>query len=71
VTGEASTAEPIVDRAASSGASGAPNGDAESAKAAGRDAESSVPLPVVASLALLVAGLALLAGRALARRRAS
>ena len=71
VTGEAATAEPPVDRAASSGASGATNGDAESAKAAGRDAELSVPLPVAASLALLVAGLMLFAGRALARRRAS
>lgn len=71
VTGEAATAEPTVDRAASTGASGATNGDAESAKAAGRDGESSVPLAVVASLALLVAGLTLFAGRALARRRAS
>jgi hypothetical protein len=70
VTGEASTAEPPVDRAAATGASGTTNGDAESAKA-GRDAGSSVPLPVVASLALLVAGLALFAGRALARRRPS
>jgi len=71
VAGEASTAEPMVDRAASTGASGATNGDAESAKAAERDAEGSVPLPVVASLTLLVAGLALFAGRALTRRRAS
>ena len=71
VAGEASTAAPPVDRAASTGASGAANGDAESAKAAGRDAELSVPVPVVASLTLLVAGLVLFAGRALARRRAS
>jgi hypothetical protein len=71
VTGEAATAEPMVDRAASTGASGAANGDAESAKAAERDAGSSVPLPVVASLTLLVAGLVLFAGRALARRRPS
>ena len=71
VTGEAATAEPSVDRAASTGASGARDGDAESAKAAGRDAESPMPLPVVASLTLLVAGLILFAGRALARRRAS
>jgi hypothetical protein len=71
VAGEAATPEPPVDRAASTGASGATNGDAESAKAAARDAESSVPLPVVASLTLLIAGLVLFAGRALARRRAS
>lgn len=69
VTGEASTAEPMVDRAASTGASSAANGDAESAKAAEQDAGSTVPLPVLASLALLVAGLALFAGRSLARRR--
>jgi hypothetical protein len=71
VTGEAATAAPPVDRAASSGASGADNGDAESAKVADRDAELPVPLPVVASLTLLLAGLVLFAGRALARRRAS
>jgi hypothetical protein len=72
VAGEAASADPIVDRAVSTGASdGAANADAESAKAAGRDAASTVPLPVLASLALLVAGLALLAGRQLARRRVS
>jgi hypothetical protein len=72
VAGEAASADPIVDRSVSTGASdGAANGDAESAKAARRDAASTVPLPVLASLALLVAGLALLAGRQLARRRVS
>jgi len=72
VAGEAASADPTVDRTVSAGASdSAANGDAESAKAAGRDAASTVPLPVLASLALLVAGLALLAGRQLARRRAS
>jgi hypothetical protein len=71
VTGEAATAEPMVDRAASTGASSAANGDAESAKTAEQDAASTVPLPALASLALLGAGLALFAGRALARRRAS
>jgi hypothetical protein len=72
VAGEAASADPTVDRTVSTGASdGAANGDAESAKAAGRDAASTVPLPVLASLALLVAGLALLAGRQLARRRVS
>jgi len=72
VAGEAASADPTVDRTVSTGASdSAANGDAESAKAAGRDAASTVPLPVLASLALLVAGLALLAGRQLARRRAS
>ena len=72
VAGEAASADPTVDRTVSTGASdSAANGDAESAKAAGRDAASTVPLPVLASLALLAAGLALLAGRQLARRRAS
>lgn len=76
VPGEASTADPMVDRTLSTGAAvGAenspPNGGAEAAKAAGRDAATSVPLPVLASLALLVAGLALFAGRSVARRRAS
>lgn len=49
-------------------ATGAPDRDGNS-KAAGPDAASTVPLPVLASLALLAAGLALLAGRMVARRR--
>ncbi|MFH1475819.1 MAG: hypothetical protein ABIG85_08180, partial [Chloroflexota bacterium] len=49
-------------------ATDAPDGD-ENSKAAGRDAASTVPLPVFVSLALLAAGLALLAGRTVARRR--
>jgi hypothetical protein len=74
--GAASTADPMVDRTLSTGAAvgtenGPPNSGVEAAKAAEREASTSVPLPVLASLALLVAGLALFAGRALARRRAS
>ncbi len=68
VAGEAASGNPMADRAASTGAS---DGDAESAKTAGRDAASAVSLPALASLALLAAGLALLAGRTLARRRRS
>jgi hypothetical protein len=74
VPGEAATADPIADRTLSTGAAvGAAddpsNGDAGATKAAGRDAATAVPLPVLASLALLVSGLALFAGRSLARRR--
>ena len=56
----------MADRAASTGAS---DGDAEHAKTAGRDAASTVSLPALASVALLAAGLALFAGRMVARRR--
>jgi len=68
VAGEAASGEPTVDRSASIGAS---DGDAENAKTTGRDAASAVPLPALASLALLAAGLALLGGRLIARRRLS
>jgi len=64
---------PTDDRAgglAGEAATGAPDGG-QSSKAAGRDAVSEVPLPALASLALLAAGLALIVGRAVARRRLS
>jgi len=68
VAGEAATADPTVARTLSTGTA---DGSAESAKAAGRDAVPAVPLPALASLALLAAGLALLVGRSIARRRLS
>lgn len=68
VAGEAATADPTVIRAGSTGTS---DGDPESGKAAGRDAAPTVPLPALVSLALLAAGLALLAGRTVARRHLS
>jgi hypothetical protein len=76
VAGEAASADPMVDRTLSTGAAvGTENdpssGGAGAEKAAGRDAATALPLPALASLALLVAGLALFAGRAVARRRAS
>ncbi|HYN48197.1 MAG TPA: hypothetical protein VER83_04975 [Candidatus Nanopelagicales bacterium] len=65
VAGEAATADPGGERAL---ASGATDGEPESTKAAGREAASTVPFPALVSLALLAAGLALLAGRTIARR---
>lgn len=67
VAGEAATADPTGGRI---GSTGTPYAD-ENSKAAGRDAASTVPLPALASLALLAAGLALIAGRIVARRRLS
>jgi len=66
VTGEAATADPTTERTRGTFTA---VGDSANEKAAGGDAAPSVPLPVLASLALLAAGLALLAGRAVARRR--
>ena len=66
VAGEAASADPTVDRTVSTGAS---DSAAENAKTGGRDVASTVPLAALASLALLVAGLALLLGRSVARRR--
>lgn len=68
LAGEAATAEPTVERV---GATRPSDGGAESGKAAGRDAASTVPLPALVSLALLVVGLSLLLGRIVARRRLS
>lgn len=68
LAGEAATAEPTVDRV---GATGTSDSAPESGKAAGRDAASTVSLPALVSLALLAAGLALLVGRTIARRRLS
>ena len=68
LAGEAASAEPTVILAGSTGTS---DGDEESWKAAGRDAAPTVPLPALVSLALLAAGLALLAGRTVARRHLS
>jgi hypothetical protein len=68
VAGEAATADPAVERVGATGTSGSPP---ELGKAAGRDAASTVPLPALVSLALLTAGLALLVGRMVARRRLS
>lgn len=68
LAGEAATADPGGERALTSGAT---DGEPESTKAAGRDAASTVPVPALVSLALLAAGLALLAGRTIARRRLS
>lgn len=68
VAGEAATADPTGERIGLTGTSG---GDPEDAKAAGPDAASTVPLPALASLALLAAGLVLFAGRMVARRRVS
>jgi hypothetical protein len=66
VAGEAATADPTTDRAFASGAS---DGDEARTKAAGGDAAPALPLTALASLALLAAGLALLAGRRVAQRR--
>ncbi len=66
VAGEAATGEPTAERV---GATGPSDGGAENGKAAGRDAEPTVPLAALVSLALLAAGLALLVGRVVARRR--
>jgi hypothetical protein len=68
LAGEGATAGPTGDRASGTGTH---DGDEDSEKAAGRDATSTLPLPVVVSLALLATGLALLVGRMLARRRLS
>ncbi|MFH0751709.1 MAG: hypothetical protein V2B17_07725 [Chloroflexota bacterium] len=68
LAGEAATADPTVERG---GVTGPSDDGAESGKAAGRDAEPTVPLAALVSLALLAAGLALLAGRVVARRRLS
>ncbi len=65
--GEAATAEPMVGAAPP----GSSDGAGEAGKALGRGTTSALPLPALASLALLAAGLALLAGRMLARRRLS
>jgi hypothetical protein len=59
VAGEAASNGPYSDRTAAT---------PEGAKAAGRDAVPTAPLPVMVSLALLVAGLALIGGRMIARR---
>jgi hypothetical protein len=66
VAGEAATADPTVERVGATGTSDSPP---ELGKAAGPDAASTVPLPALVSLALLAAGLALLAGRMVARHR--
>ena len=68
VAGEAATTEPTVERVGATGTSDSPP---ELGKAAGPDAASAVPLPALVSLALLAAGLALLVGRMVARRRLS
>lgn len=68
VAGEAATADPMLERALSTGTS---DGAPEFEESAGRDAAPALPLGVLASLALLAAGLALLAGRMVARRRVS
>ena len=65
MAGEAATADPTGERASTS------DSDRDDAKAAGRDAAATVPLPALVSLALLAAGLALLAGRVIVRRRLS
>lgn len=51
------------------GAAGTSDRGPESGKTAERDGAPTVPLPALVSLALLAVGLALLAGRTLARRR--
>ena len=66
VAGEAATAEPATDRA---GATGMSAGGPANEKAVGPDAAPTVPLPALVSLVLLATGLALLAGRVVARRR--
>jgi hypothetical protein len=68
VAGAAAPAEPPVER---EGATGASESAPDLGKAAGPDAGPTVPLPALVSLALLAAGLALLAGRIVARRRLS
>jgi len=68
VAGAAAPGESPIERA---GATGTSESAPELEKAAGRDAASTVPLPALVSLALLAAGLALLAGRVVARRRRS
>lgn len=66
VTGEAATGDPLVER---TNLAGAADGAEESAKAAEREGVSTVPFAALVSLAFLVAGMALIAGRAIARRR--
>jgi len=66
VAGEAASGDPAVDRAGSTAPSDVAPGYGKSTEG---DAAPAVPLPALASLALLAAGLALLAGRAVARRR--
>jgi hypothetical protein len=68
VAGAAAPAEPPSERA---GATGTSESIPELGNAAGRDAAPTVPLPALVSLSLLAAGLALLAGRIVARRRLS
>jgi hypothetical protein len=66
VAGEAASGDPAADRNAITTPA---DGFVDSAKMADSDATSPVPLAALVSLTLLVAGLALLAGRAIARRR--
>jgi len=68
VAGAAAPAEPPSERA---GATGTSESAPDLGNAGGRDAEPTVPLPTFVSLSLLAAGLALLAGRMIARRRLS
>ena len=70
VAGEAASGDPTADRnALTAPADSSADGFVDSAKMADAGATSPVPLAALASLTLLVAGLALLAGRAIARRR--
>jgi len=72
VAGEAASGDPAADRnALTDPADGSANGFEDSAKMADSDATAPVPFAALVSLTLLVAGLALLGGRALARRRLS
>jgi hypothetical protein len=70
VAGEAASGDPTADRnALTAPADGSADEVGDNAKMADADATSPVPLAALVSLTLLVAGLALLTGRAIARRR--
>jgi hypothetical protein len=68
VAGGAASAEPTGERLSTTGTS---DRAAEGGEAYGQGSTPTVPLPAIVSLALLAAGLALLGGRTLARRRLS
>ena len=70
VAGEAASGDPTADRnALTAPADSSADGFVDSAKMADAGATSPVPLAALASLTLLVTGLVLLAGRAIARGR--